>query len=160
MKEVMLRKAKAGDYEALCSLFDEVDRLHREKLPWLFQQPERSIREQEYVLGLMQDENVLLLVAEADGNLVGLAHAFVRDNPPLPVFTPRRYAVIDSIVVTQSMQNRGIGKQLANEVDEWVKAQGASSIELNVYEFNEEARQFYAALGYSTISRKMGKPLR
>ncbi len=159
MKDMHLRKAEPKDYEALCSLFDEVDQLHREKLPWLFQLPAGSIREREYVLGLMQDENVLLLVAEADGNLVGLAHAFVRDNPPLPVFTPRRYAVIDSIVVTQSMRNRGIGKRLAHEIDKWAKAQGASSVELNVYEFNEGARRFYEALGYSTISRKMGKEI-
>jgi diamine N-acetyltransferase len=157
MTEVILRPAEPRDYEALCGLFDEVDRLHREELPWLFRRSEGAIREREYVLGLMQDESVLLVVAEADGKLAGLAHAFVRDNPPLPVFTPRRYTVIDSIVVTHELRHHGIGKQLATKVDEWAKAKGASSIELNVYEFNEEARRFYEALGYSTISRKMNK---
>lgn len=42
---------------------------------------------------------------------------------------------------------------------EWAVAEGAESIELNVWEFNQEAAEFYKTLGYETASRKMNKRL-
>lgn len=32
-------------------------------------------------------------------------------------------------------------------------------IELNVWEFNDEARAFYEARGFETLVRRMGRPL-
>ena len=42
---------------------------------------------------------------------------------------------------------------------QWARARGLTRVELNVYEFNEGARAFYAALGYETLSRKLGRSL-
>ena len=47
-----------------------------------------------------------------------------------------------------------------DEMQAWAIAKGATSIELNVYEFNETAISFYERLGYQTLSRKMSKQLR
>jgi ribosomal protein S18 acetylase RimI-like enzyme len=43
------------------------------------------------------------------------------------------------------------------KMQEWTITKGATSIELNVYEFNETAISFYERLGYRTFSRKMSK---
>jgi ribosomal protein S18 acetylase RimI-like enzyme len=47
-----------------------------------------------------------------------------------------------------------------SEAHDWAIARGASSVELNVYEFNVPAIAFYQELGYQTISRQMNTPLR
>jgi ribosomal protein S18 acetylase RimI-like enzyme len=47
-----------------------------------------------------------------------------------------------------------------NKIQDWALTKGASSIELNVYEFNETAISFYEKLGYQTLSRKMSKDLK
>jgi diamine N-acetyltransferase len=156
---ISVRKATANDYNTLCELFDEMDALHRDNLPHLFQKPSGSVREQEYYSGLIADENAGLFVAEADGKLVGFVHAIVRDTPAFPVFVPRRYAVVDGIVVKSEFQNRGTGRMLMDKMQAWAIAKGAASIELNVYEFNETAISFYEKLGYQTFSRRMSKEL-
>jgi ribosomal protein S18 acetylase RimI-like enzyme len=46
-----------------------------------------------------------------------------------------------------------------DKMQEWAIARGATSLELNVYEFNETAISFYERLGYQTLSRKMSKEL-
>lgn len=158
--EISVRKATADDYSALCDLFDEIDALHRDHLPHLFQKPNGPARDQDYYLGLITDENVALLVAEAGRRLVGFVHAFVRDAPAIPVFVPRRYAVVDSIVVTSGFQNQGIGRRLMEDAQAWAIAKGATAIELNVYEFNATAIAFYERLGYQTFSRKMSRQLK
>lgn len=158
--EINFRKATAGDYNSLCELFDEIDALHRDNLPHIFQKPGGAAREQEYYAGLIADENVTLLVAEAGGKLVGFVHAVLRDTPAFRIFLPRRYIVVDGIVVKSEFQNRGIGKILMDKIQEWAIANGATSIELNVYEFNRSAISFYERLGYQSFSRKMSKELK
>ena len=157
--EISVRKATADDYNSLCELFDEIDALHRDNLPHMFQKPGGAAREQDYYSGLITDENVALLVAEVGGKLVGFVHAIVKDTPAFPVFVPRRYTIVDGIVVKSGFQNHGIGRKLMDKMQEWATAKGAISIELNVYEFNEPGISFYERLGYQTFSRKMGKEI-
>ncbi len=157
--EISVRKATADDYDSLCELFDEMDALHRDHLPRIFQLPGGPAREKDYYLGLIADENAALLVAQAGGEAVGLVHAVVREPPAIPIFVPRRYAIVDEIVVKSGFQNRGIGRRLMDEIQAWAVAKGATSIELNVYEFNATAVSFYESLGYQTLSRKMSREL-
>ena len=153
--EICVRNATSNDYPALCELLDEIDALHREHLPHLFQKPGGPVREPDYYSGLIADENVGVFVAETGGQLVGFLHAIVRDAPPIPILVPRRYAVVDSIVVKSGFQKRGIGRLLMAKMQAWAIAKGASSIELNVYEFNETAISFYEKLGYQPLSRSV-----
>ena len=158
--EINVRKATAGDYNSLGELFNEIDALHRDYLPHMFQEPSGAAREQDYYSELIADENVAVLVAEVGESLVGSVHAIIRDAPALPIFVPRRYAVVDGITVKSGFQNRGIGRILMDKMQEWAITKSATSIELHVYEFNETAISFYERLGYQTLSRKMGKELR
>lgn len=158
--EIRVRTATAGDYDPLCELFDEIDALHRGNLPHIFQEPGGAAREPEYYSELITDDDAALLVAEAGEELAGFVQVFVREAPALPVFVPRRFAVVDGIVVRSGFQNHGIGRRLMEKVQEWAISKEATSIELNVYEFNEAAISFYERLGYQTVSRKMSKELK
>jgi ribosomal protein S18 acetylase RimI-like enzyme len=100
-----------------------------------------------------------LFVVETGRALVGFVHAVIRDAPANPVFVPRRYAIVEGIGVKSECQNQGLGRRLMDTVHEWAMAQGATSIELNVYEFNQTALDFYRGLGYEALSRKMSRAL-
>ncbi len=157
--EISIRKAASQDYYGFCELVDTIDALHREHLPDMFQKPGGPAREKEYYLDLIADENVGLFLAEAGGKLAGYGHILVKEAPAIPIFVPRRYAVIDAIVVDPQYRNHGAGALLMKEMHAWAIAKGATSIELNVYEFNQAAIRFYQNLGFQTFSRKMRKKL-
>lgn len=154
-----IRKATLEDYNALCELFNEVDSLHRDNLPGIFQKTNGPIRENDYYRGLITDENVGLFIAELGKIIIGFIHVIIRDTPTIPIFIPRRYAIIDNIVVKSMFKNHGIGRLLMGTTHEWAIAKGATDIELNVYEFNKSAIAFYQRLGYETLSRRMGRVL-
>lgn len=157
--EIRVRKAIPSDYGALCDLFDELDELHREHLPHIFQKPPGPVRDRNYYMELIADESVGLFVAESSTSMLGFAHAKVREAPDIPLFVPRRYAVLIDLVVRSGYQKRGIGSVIADKMQAWAIAQGATSIELNVFEFNRNAISFYEGLGYQAVSRKMSKDL-
>jgi ribosomal protein S18 acetylase RimI-like enzyme len=157
--EITIRKATSTDYDTLCELFEEIDSLHSDNLPHIFQKPDGAPRERDYYLGLISDENIALFVAEAGNKLVGFIHAIIKDAPPIPIFVSRCYAVIDGVLVKSEFQNQGTGRMLMDKIQEWAIAKNATSIELNVFEFNQSAISFYEKLGYQTLSRKMGKAL-
>jgi ribosomal protein S18 acetylase RimI-like enzyme len=158
--DVHIREAAATDYEGLCSLFDEVDSLHQANLPHIFRKPPGPVRDRGYVRLLIADEGVGLFVAEVDGQLAGLVCIMIREPPEVRLFVPRRYAVVDNLVVTRPLRRRGVGHALLDRAQQWALTQGADSLELTVWAFNEGAFGFYQALGYETTSRKMSKRLR
>ncbi len=157
--EAVIREATADDYDTLCELLDEVDALHRDNLPHLFQKPTGPVREQEYYLSLIADENIGLFVAEVNKRAVGFVHVVLRDAPAIPILVSRRYAIVDDIGVKSDFRRGGIGRMLMDKAQEWAAAKGASAIELNVHEFNQGAISFYRRLGFDIVSRRMSKSL-
>jgi len=107
----------------------------------------------------LADEQTGFFVAEDNGELAGNVHVIVRDTPLVPVLKPRRFAHIDEIVVKAAYRGRGVGHLLMEQAEAWARANGATAIELGVYEFNREAQDFYRGLGYTTFSRRMSKLL-
>jgi ribosomal protein S18 acetylase RimI-like enzyme len=152
---MIIRKATARDYDGLCAIIAEGDKLHRDNLPWMFQEPDGPVRDRDFILDSIADEAVGLFVAEIEGQLVGFVHIIVREALDIPIFVPRRYAVVDNLAVRKEFRQTGIGRALMNEAHDWAVAKGADTVELNVYEFNESAIAFYRRLGYQSLSRKM-----
>lgn len=157
--DVTIREATEQDYERLCVIMDEVDRMHRAALPQRFTAPDGPSRQRAYITDLIREANKGLFVAEMEGHLVGFVHVMVRDTPDVPILTARRYAVIDNLGVKQSLRRRGIGQALMVRAEAWALAHGASSMELTVYAFNQTAERFYREIGYEILSHRMTKPL-
>ena len=154
-----VRRAAIQDYSGLCALFEEVDTLHRRAHPGLFRKQRGPARDRQYLAALLAEATVAIFVAELEGQVVGLVHLLIEDAPDIPIFVPRRYAVIDDLVVRQDLAGAGIGRALMERAGDWARDRGASSMELNVFEFNQAARAFYERLGYHTVSRRMSKAL-
>ena len=157
--QVKIRKAKSQDYEPLLELFDLVDTLHRENLPYIFQKPPGRARDQDYFQSLLFDQETALFIAEIENEIAGFILAFIRETPPIPVFIPTRLALVTDIAVKKEFRRRGIGHLLVNKVHKWAVTRGASAVELTVFTFNQEAFDFYKAIGYETISLRMRFPL-
>ena len=154
-----IRRARPDDYEGLCALMREANAPHSQHRPEIFQEPAGVIWDREVVLGLMQDESVALFVAETKARLLGFVQVIMKDPPPIPVLMRRRYALVETIAVTAEARRQGVGRRLMEEAHDWAATRGATSVELNVFEFNEPAQAFYRELGYETLSRKMSKKL-
>lgn len=154
-----IRKAQVDDHADLLPLFEQLDRTHRDRLPYLYRAPDGPAREGAYYESLIADPEVGLFVARVDGEPAGLVVVEVRVSRPIPILVPRRYASVNSLIVDAGHRRLGVGRALMARAQRWAREQGASSIELGVWSFNRQAIEFYRALGYQTVHLRMSKPL-
>src|SRR5260221_13554104 len=144
-----IRRALPEDYTSVCRLLEQLDDVHRERLPWLFRAPELPPRNAAFLEQLLSGEGSSILVADV-GRLVGVAEVLLRAAPAFPVFVRQTFGVVESIFVEPDARRRGGGTALAHAAEEWARERGAAWVELGVYEFNDVARRFYESLGYET----------
>jgi GNAT superfamily N-acetyltransferase len=145
------------DWESVGVLYDELDASHIDRLPWLCRRPEQSPRNRTFFENILGDDRAAVLVAD-DGQVIGFVHVRLNSTPDLPVFRPQTRGLVDAIFVAPEHRGRGVGAALMRAAESWAVERGATGMDVNVYEFNETAIAAYAAMGYSTLSRKMSKP--
>lgn len=73
---------------------------------------------------------------------------------------PRRSVFVTNIVVADAHRRKGIGRALFGAVDIWADEFKAEFIGLHVIAPNEQAKAFYAALGYDLTGEYRQKPIR
>jgi ribosomal protein S18 acetylase RimI-like enzyme len=157
---MVVREALPADFPAISRLFEEVDQLHSEAEPGVFQNPVPSGRSPQFLDRKLDALDVGMFVAEQAGEVVGFAIVRLSSAPDIPVLRPRRFAYLEDIVVAARVSRHGIGRALMRQVEAWAENQGADRVELTVWEFNRNAIDFYAALGYRTDYRWMSRSIK
>jgi ribosomal protein S18 acetylase RimI-like enzyme len=155
---ILIRPARREDFERLCALYEELDEHHRRARPDLFRAPAGPARERSFVDALIAGPDCTIIVAETrTGSLLGFVTVVVRTIAASVVRDERRFAEIDGLVVSRHARRRGIARELVSAADRWSSSRGVASLELSVWEFNQEAAAFYEAVGFETFLRRMGR---
>ncbi len=101
---------------------------------------ERHIRED--VLG---NRDCCVLVAEAEGRLIGQMIGMLRD--PYPIFQPGRYGYVGDAVVDPAARRSGVGQALFEALKAWFREHGATYLQLMVAHHNPVSQAFWRAMG-------------
>lgn len=140
-----IRNAEPGDFKTVHQLVQQVHTLHANARPDIFYNAD-PLTQQDYQ-ELIQSENAIALTAVSAGKIVGYACAELRHVLESPILKPRIVAHLNVLSVSPDFQKHGAGKALLLAAEAEAKKRGASSLELLVWEFNENAAAFYRRLG-------------
>jgi ribosomal protein S18 acetylase RimI-like enzyme len=157
---ISIRPANRGDIEALCEIYYEFHEFHVWGVPTHLhslgdrEQWDRSnLRE---ALGkILKSDDSGIFVAEVAGRLVGLIEVYVRQDADEATLIRHQYVELQSLMVWSPFRRNGIGTQLVDVARRWAQEKGAIEMRLSVWEFNEAAREFYEAVGFKTLKRRM-----
>lgn len=152
--KINIYSATNEDYFALNTLVKEGHEEHVIEEPTVFKSVE-SVMPKSYFKELLKDNDSNIFIAKNSESIIGFAVISIESSPSFPSLVQRKYAYIHDFGVKKEIQKHGIGKLLFESCKEWAKARGALSIELNVWDFNTNAIEFYKHLGMESISRKM-----
>jgi ribosomal protein S18 acetylase RimI-like enzyme len=145
--DLTIRTANSKDIINLQKLYQQVDILHQQALPEIFNSVDEFERTNSWFEARFEDDTYCMLVAEYQGEILGVVEIQIRQTQN-PCLKPRTYGHIRDIIVDEAWRKRGIGKSLMQDAHKWAKQQGASSVELISFSFNTEALSFYRNLGY------------
>ncbi|MGE7673296.1 GNAT family N-acetyltransferase [Lysinibacillus sp. NPDC094403] len=142
------------DYFVVNEIVKEGHEEHVMEEPTIFKSV-KSVMPETYYNELIGNEESDILIAKEDEIVVGFAVISVETSPPFESLVPRRYAYIHDFGVKADLQRKGIGKMLFTACIAWAKEKDVDSVELNVWEFNTKAIDFYKHFEMSSVSRKM-----
>jgi GNAT superfamily N-acetyltransferase len=142
---VKVRQATPEDVPALVALFQELDRMQSD---WRVFTPRPGFYDE---VGLkyreaMSTENAVVLVAEDEGEIVGMAYGEVR----IPSrFSDERALELSGVVVRTGYRGRGVGRALVQEAARFAGELGVEWVELKTFAPNQGAMAFWEGLGFT-----------
>ncbi|SDN83708.1 Ribosomal protein S18 acetylase RimI [Paenibacillus sp. yr247] len=152
--ELIIRTARSEDYEAVNAIIRVGQEEHADALPDRFARLDRVVAMGWY-RSFSDQQNKVIFIADLDGLVVGLAMLEMKKSPSYEALVPRTYAYLNELAISPDFQRQGIGTKLYRASVAWAEERAASSLELNVWEFNDRAIAFYKSLGMMTLNRTM-----
>ena len=150
----MVRFAEEKDLDEINELRKQVNDIHVEGRPDVFKAGfGTEIRD--FVKIIMNGENSDIIVAERNGIICGMACVDYVNKPESPYSKARNFYHVQEIAVDANYRRQGVAKELLEFMIEDAKKRKLGKIELDVWEFNDSAIEFYQAVGFRPTRRWM-----
>jgi ribosomal protein S18 acetylase RimI-like enzyme len=145
---VSIRPAAPADLKAIGRLGALLVRLHHDFDPdrFIAATPQTEHGYGSFLGTQLAKPNVLLFVAERDGEVIGYTYAGVEGMDYMSLRGPA--GVLYDIVVDPAHRGQGVGWALLDATLAALKAQGAPRVVLSTAERNESAQRLFARAGF------------
>jgi len=139
-----IRLAAENDFEFVAELETFMSKQNSEGCPYLFKYTKESMPKELY-LNEISEGNMYVL--EVNNNVIGFYWARVIEIEDDDRIKYQKIYFIYSIVIKQEFIGKGYGNKLFNHIEKEAKIKGCKTIELNIYEYNKKAKEFYKKVG-------------
>ncbi|MBO5337847.1 MAG: GNAT family N-acetyltransferase [Lachnospiraceae bacterium] len=150
----MVRFAEEKDLDRVNELRKQVNDIHVEGRPDIFKAGfGEEIRD--FAKVILNGENSDIIVVERDGIICGMACVDYVNRPETAYGNPRSFYHVQEIAVDEAFRRQGVARELFEFMKKDAQQRKLPQIELDVWEFNESAREFYEAVGFKETRRWM-----
>ena len=148
-----IRPADDSEFEPVASMMHLAQEAHVNACPYRYA-PLSQQAAKAYLRQLASGDAQLIIAVE-DACVCGYAIFEFLESPVSVFLKPRRYCYLQQIGVLPRFRQKGVGRELLDYVKRCVIAARLTEIELDVWAFNTEAKQFFEKAGYQTVAAKM-----
>lgn len=151
-----VRFLKLEDFNDIVPLIVENHELHKETRSDVFLDFDLDFIIK-YLNDCLKDDLSKIFVVEDISNKKVIAFAITKLNTTLniPILKPSSYIFIDNLCVNKNYRNIGVGTLLFTSIKNFCLLKELDSIQLNVWDFNKIAINFYESLGFLTRNRRL-----
>ena len=149
-----IRFAKETELDRVNEIRKQVNDVHVAGKPEVFK-PGFSKELQDFIKVIWDDPEQEIVVAVEDDEICGFAILHHINKPENPFMWERDFLDIDEFCVDEKHRRKGVATQLISYIKEYAKDKGYHRLELNMWEFNESALEFYESVGFETYRRYM-----
>ena len=149
-----IRFAKENELARVNELRKQVNDLHVAGKPEVFK-PGFSEKMQNVIYEIWNDPEQEIVVAEQEDVICGFAVLHHIHRPGNPAKWEQDYLDIDEFCVDEAFRRQGVATKMIAFIRAFAAEKGFHRIELNMWEFNQDALAFYEAAGFTTFRRYM-----
>jgi ribosomal protein S18 acetylase RimI-like enzyme len=145
---VSIRGAAPADVAAIGRLGALLVRVHHDLDPQRFiaAAPDTEKRYGWFLGTQLEEPNVIILVAEQDGEVIGYTYSGVEGNDYMALRGPA--GVVYDIVVDPAHRKQGVGQMLLAATVDALKARGSPRVVLSTAERNASAQRLFDRAGF------------
>jgi ribosomal protein S18 acetylase RimI-like enzyme len=149
-----VRSLVAKDLDAVGVLAGRLVRMHHALDPKRFMRPtDPEAGYRRWFARERKNDDVVLLVAEVEGEVVGYAYAKL--EPPSYYALLDAHGALHDVYVDERVRARGIGEALLREVLARLRDKGAPRVVLSTAVQNEQAQRLFTRLGFRPTMLEM-----
>jgi diamine N-acetyltransferase len=148
-----IREATKSDYEVVHQIQKQVHEIHTKERPDHYKMADTTL-DKEYFNSLIDGENTKVFLLEED-QPIAYTIITIKNTEERPILIPKKVVYMDDFGVDIKYRGKGLGKIFFGKILEFAKNIAANSLELSVWEFNENAIKFYESMNLKTKMRRM-----
>lgn len=154
---VQVRPFREEDAPAVHRMMTQLAKQREESTHQMVLKKEYNRFFKSYMLGLLDNPDAVVCVAEDDGQVIGYAVATRGRDQPFMRFS--HVAILNDIFVEKGQRNEGVGKQLLAALRAWAQQQDLEALEVQVFPEHDEEIDMLQKLGFFQYRVKMLFPL-
>ena len=151
---MIIRFAKENELVRVNELRKQVNDLHVEGKPEVFKAGFND-ELRDYIYNIWDDPEQEIVVADLDGTICGFAVLHHIVKAATPFMYERDFIDVDEFCVDKDYRRQGVASEMITFMRNYAREKGFNRIELNMWEFNQDALAFYEAVGFKTYRRYM-----
>ncbi|MBZ9536239.1 GNAT family N-acetyltransferase [Cytobacillus oceanisediminis] len=148
-----MREAIKSDYEVVHQIQKQVHEIHTKERPDHYKMADTTL-DREYFNSLIDGENTKVFLMEED-QPIAYTIITIKNTKERPILVPKKVVYMDDFGVESKYRGKGLGKMFFEKILEFAKNMEADSLELGVWEFNENAIKFYESMNLKAKMRRM-----
>ena len=152
---VTVRRASVGDAAEISVLNAYVQELHANAMPWLFKSPSDETFPPGAAAAILAREDALVYLASMEEKPVGYIYAQVLRHPETSYRHALEQVYVHHISVRPHYRGRGVGSALLDAVNRAAEALDIKQVALDVWWFNESAREYFRKRGFDSYNLRM-----
>ena len=143
----IIRRAEDKDTKAIMNLLVQVNMVHHNGRPDLFNGPKTKYTEDQLHEMFLDDRNPIFVYEDDNGNV--RAHMFTNFKQILNdnIMTDIKTLYIDDLCVDETARGQHIGSKMYDFIKGFARENGCYNVTLNVWECNVNAKKFYESQG-------------
>jgi GNAT superfamily N-acetyltransferase len=153
MEQIRIREATLNDLDVLLTFEQGIIAAERPFDP--------TIKEGEVhyydIAAMIYEPHISVVVAEADGKVIGSGYARIEDAKPFLKHT--QHAYLGFMYVVPEFRGKGVNSLIVGNLAEWARRQGIREMILEVYHQNGPAVRAYEKAGFTGHLLQMRMPI-
>lgn len=152
---IEIRPATPGDAVAISRVVQDAQAIHAAAHPDVFRPASADCFPPDAIQSLMGSPDHLFFVADDDGDVVGYTYVEIQRRSESGFKFAAVQMYVHQMGVRDAHRGLGIGSRLVGAVRDSAGANGITHLDLDVWTFNERARQFYLDHGFQPYQERL-----